>query len=405
MEKESNRTKLIAILFLFLIYLTFISLGLPDSILGAAWPVVYIDLGVSFDSLGIVSMVIVAGTIFSSLISSRFIKRFGTGIVASVSVLATAIAMIGYSLGSSLFIIAVFAILWGLGGGAIDVAMNNFVSRYYDALHMSWLHGFWGVGAFIGPLIIGVFINNNENWRGGFFAVAMILFAISILLFITLPVWKNKESGGDREPESEKTEEAFRKITDLSAAKPIQIRGVRDSMVAILVYCALQYTVGLWGSSFLVYAREFTAAQAAAGISLFFIGITAGRFLNGFLTRKFSASQLIRLGILLISAGTGLLFVPAGGIVPLIALLLLGIGCAPVYPTMMHETPRRFGSKYSSNIIGYQTAAAYIGATFFPPVVGLAANNISIFAIPVFIAILAVTMLFSTERINNVLSK
>ncbi|MDL2236847.1 MFS transporter [Christensenellaceae bacterium OttesenSCG-928-K19] len=387
-----------ATLFLLLIYLTYIALGLPDSLLGSVWPVMHTDLGTSFESAGIVSMVIAGGTIVSSLVSERLIRRFGTHRVSFVSVFATAGALLGYSLSPSMAMIALMAVPLGLGGGCIDSAMNNYVALHYEAKHMNWLHAFWGVGAFAGPLVMGVFMRQGDNWRGGYLAISIILFVIAILLTVSFPMWKKTGAAVT----GKKQEGQAELPPPVDARTAIRIRGVLPAMATFLVYCAAEYTIGLWGSSFLVYVRGFAAADAAMGVSLYYIGITAGRFLSGFLTAKMSSARLIRTGVVMVMIGGGLLFIPGPFFMPLVAFFFLGFGCAPIFPSMVHETPARFGENVSQKLMGWQLASSYVGATFIPPLVGILGNNTSMMVVPILMLLYGVVLFACTERINKV---
>lgn len=390
-----------ATFFLITIYITFISLGLPDSLLGASWPLMRLDFGMPLDSAGIATIIISGGTIISSLFSEKLIRRFGTGKVTAVSVLATAVALFGISFSSSFWFILLLGVPLGLGAGAVDAALNNYVALHYKAYHMSWLHCFWGVGAFCGPLIIAGFIE-NQNWRGGYLTVSILQLAVSALLFVTLPLWKRQgiTPGSDVLPKGSADE-----AQAPPAGNAFKIPGVPFALLTFLFYCAIEYTVGLWGSSYLAEGRGFTQAAAARGVSLFYIGITVGRALNGFLTIKFKNRTLVRVGIVVVLAGALLFLLPLPPSVSLAALCIMGLGCAPVYPSLIHETPRSFGAANSQKVVGLQMAFAYIGSTFMPPIVGLVARRTTITSIPIFPLVFAAGMLLCSETLNRIVQK
>lgn len=418
-----------ATFFLLLIYITFISLGLPDSLLGAAWPAMRMDFGLPLDMAGWLAMLISGATIVSSLFSEKAIRRFGTGKVTAFSVLLTAVSLLFASFAQNIFFFAFLSLPLGLGAGAIDSALNNYVATHYAARHMNWLHSFWGVGAFTGPLIIGGFLRQNNNWRGAYFAISGFQLAVALLLFVTLPLWKKMN-----QPASEKTpppqdETAVPQTDVLAAQTPAQSKtscsqaaptpqtepsvkpasaasvfalpGVSLALITFLIYCAAEYTVGLWGTSYLYEARGFTQADSTSASWLFYLGITVGRFLSGFVTFRISSSRLIWVGFSTLFAGALVLFLPLAPLFTLVAMFVLGVGCAPVFPGMIHETPRRFGKENSQKIVGYQMAASYIGSTFVPLIVGLASRYIGIFVVPFFILLYAIVMPLLYRRVQT----
>jgi fucose permease len=389
--------------FLVIIYLAFISLGLPDSLLGSAWPVMWQDLGTSIGSAGIVSMTIAGGTIVSSLASGAIVKRLGTGRVSLISCFLTAGALLGFSFSPSLVWLIIFAIPLGLGAGSVDAALNNYVAVNYKAHHMNWLHCFWGVGATMGPIIMSGYIGNNF-WRGGYVAVAIIQFAIVGILFVTLPLWKRVAANHEQ---NEATNKPERMPVDspLTKVKILQIKGVKPTLIAFLFYCGVEMTVGLWGASYLVSSRKITAESAALWISLYYAGITVGRLITGFISLKVSNRVLIRSGQIVTIVGGVILLLPLQGLSSLIGIILIGLGLAPIYPALLHETPARFGSENSAKLMGYQMAVAYTGTTFLPPLFGLIASQISLSIFPLIVLTFLALMLISVETINRTLSK
>lgn len=381
------------VLLLVIIYVSFISLGLPDSLLGSAWPSMYESLGVSMSNAGIISMIIAGGTIISSLLSDRVIKKFGTGPVTFVSVLMTAVALMGFSFSNAFVLLCLWAIPLGLGAGAVDAALNNFVALHYEARHMNWLHCFWGVGASAGPVIMSYYLVQRGSWNAGYRIISFMQFALVLVLLMALPLWKKARGASDNREKSAPKALGIVQLTRLPGAKPI--------LVAFFCYCSLETSVGLWGSSYLVAIRNITAETAARWISLYFLGITLGRFLSGFLAIKLAHKQMVRLGQLLIGFGVVLLLLPFSGL-PLIAgLFLIGLGCAPIYPSLLHETPDNFGSEYSQSIMGMQMACAYAGTTFMPPLFGILAARISYGIFPLYLSALLVLMVFMVKLLYN----
>lgn len=389
---------------LLVIYLAFISLGLPDSMLGASWPVTRLDLNAPLGMAGLLSMTVTVGTIVSSLLSGVVVRRFSTGLVTLASCVMTASALIGFSFAPSVVWLIVCAIPLGLGGGAVDAALNHYVAARYKAHHMSWLHCFWGVGATAGPMIMGAFLSGNASWRDGYLAVAGIQFALVIVLVFTLPLWRARSGKGSTSSDAEHSDSTS--LTDNEAAsKPLKVKGVKFALGSFLFYCGVEMTVGLWGSSYLVKERGLAADEAALWGSIYFAGITIGRLITGFITFKLSNRLLIRGGQLLTLTGVLLLLLPLPTGCALAGLLIIGLGLAPIYPCMLHETPARFGQEHAGKIMGYQMAVAYTGSTLLPPLLGLLAGFATIGIFPIYIAILAAAMMLFSERLNVLLNR
>ena len=375
-------------LLLGIIYLSFISLGLPDALLGAAWPDMYPEFQVPVSYAGMISMIIAFGTIISSLQSDRLTKKFGTGKVTAVSVGITAFALWGFSISHSFWMLCLWAIPYGLGAGAIDVALNNYVALHYSSKHMSWLHCFWGVGTIISPYIMSYALTTS-SWQNGYRMVSFLQMGITMILFVTLPVWKVNKTAEQQEEQHE--------VIGIRGA--VKIKGVPQLLLGFFSYCALESTLILWSSSYLVGAKGISAERAAAYAALFCSGITLGRFLAGFVTEKLGDHKMIRLGTTILLAGCAAVLLPIpSDTAALAGLVVMGIGCAPVYPSIIHATPANFGEKNSQAIIGIQMASAYVGSTFMPPVFGLIANHISITLLPVYVLIFIVLMFFMVEK-------
>ena len=377
-------------LLLAVIYLAFISLGLPDSLLGAAWPVMHVDLGASVSYAGAVTIIISIGTVLSSLLSDRLTNRFGAGKVTFISVLMTAVALLGFSASDSFWQICLWAVPYGLGAGAVDAALNNYVALHYTSRHMSWLHCFWGVGAAIGPYIMGYCLT-GVDWRGGYRIISCLQFALSAIILLSLPLWK-KRPGEIVEDKSE-TE-----TRTLGLIETLKLRGMPLVLIAFFAYCAVEQTSILWASSYLTQYRGVSEDAAARFASLFFLGITAGRFLNGFVADKLGDKKMIRIGIIIMAVGAVAVGLPIkSNILALIGLVVVGLGCAPVYPCIIHATPDNFGRENSQAAIGVEMASAYIGTTVTPPLFGLIAEHISIGLYPLYIFLFAAAALALTE--------
>ncbi|MCZ9980741.1 MFS transporter [Brachyspira hyodysenteriae] len=368
-------------LLLAIIYLSFISLGLPDALLGSAWPSMYKEFNVAISYAGIISMIISIGTIISSLQSDRLTKKFGAGKITAFSVAATAIALIGFSITHSYWMLCIWAIPYGLGAGSVDASLNNYVALHYESKHMSWLHCMWGIGATIGPYIMGYAITNN-NWNAGYRYISIIQIVLTAILFFSLPLW-NKNDEENKEKISTKV---------LSLKEIINIPGTKEIMICFFCYCAIESTTGLWASSYLNIYKGVDIKTAASFGSLFYIGITVGRAISGFITMKLNDNQMIVLGESLILIGIILMIIPTVNIVSLIGFIIIGLGCAPIYPSIIHSTPYNFGAENSQAIIGVQMASAYVGTSIMPPLFGYIANHISIYLLPFYLVIILILM-------------
>ena len=383
-------------LLLAVIYLAFISLGLPDSLLGSAWPVMQQEFAVPLSYAGMVTMIISGCTILSSLCSERMTHRLGTRAVTVASVLLTAVSLLGFSTASAFWMLCLWAVPYGLGAGAIDAALNNYVALHYSSRQMSWLHCFWGVGTIISPYIMSLSLTRS-GWQSGYRTVSLIQFGIVAVLLLTLPLWKANKPTDAGKPE--------RQDEVLGLRRALRIRGVPFLLTGFFAYCAAESTVGLWASSYLVSARQVSEEMAAAFGSLFYIGITAGRFLAGLVSDRLGDRRLIRIGACVGAAGILCLLLPIPADWPALGgLIIIGLGFAPIYPCIIHSTPHNFGAENSQAIIGIQMASAYIGSTFMPPLFGLLANHISIRLLPFFLAVFVLLMVWMLERTNRAVS-
>ncbi len=379
---------------LVIIYLSFISLGLPDSLLGAAWPSIYPGLDVPVSYAGIVSMIIAFGTIISSLQSDRLTKKYGTGKVTAVSVALTALALFGYSISSSFLMLCLWAIPYGLGAGSVDASLNNYVALHYESRHMSWLHCMWGVGATAGPYIMGYALTGGLGWNSGYRIISVIQVVLTAILFFSLPLWKKSPGqGGD---DSNAPKQAPLSLKDI-----VQIPGAKEVMICFFCYCAIEQTTGLWASSYLTLYKGVDAGTAAGFASMFYIGITVGRALSGFVTLKLNDRQMTLLGMAIVGLGVVIMLLPFGSNVSLAGFIIIGFGCAPIYPSIIHSTPTNFGEDKSQAIIGVLMASAYVGTCVMPPFFGFLARHISVSLLPLYLIVLLLLMLYTHEAMNK----
>lgn len=375
------------------IYLVFISLGLPDSLLGSAWPIMYQEFDVPISYSGIVFLIISGCTVFTSLHSDRLIKKFGTGKITFVSVLLTAISLFGFAFSKSYISLCFWSFPYGLGAGSIDVALNNYVALHYESRHMSWLHCMWGLGASVGPYIMSYAITKTNTWCLGYTIIGIIQMIIAFIAFMSISMWKDS-----------KQDDKTTNHSVLSLKEIISIPGAKQILISFFCYCAIEQTVGLWASSYLVLQCGLDEAIASGFASLFYIGITIGRALNGFLTYKLSDSKLIYLGLGIICLGTLLLLFNISDTTSLIGFSLIGLGCAPVYPCVIHSTPVIFGEENSRAMIGIQMASAYAGTTIMPPVFGVIARNIGINLLPSYLLVILI-LEFITYRYVEIMHR
>ncbi len=398
-------------LLLAMIYVAFISLGLPDSLVGAGWPVMHRDLGVPVGFAGIITMIIASGTIVSSLASERATRRFGTGAVTAVSVGMTAAALLGFSYSESFWMLCLWAIPYGLGAGAVDAALNNYVALHYAARHMNWLHSFWGVGASISPFIMSRTLTAGLGWSSAYLIVGAIQAVLTVLLIITLPLWgrvnriaPDRYGSAHREDPDAAPAASGRGSTHVPLARALRIPGVLLMLAAFFAYCALESTTILWASTYLATDRGAAAATAAAFGALFLLGITAGRFLAGFFADRIGDRHLIRGGFISVVAAAVMVVLPLGTpVLALAGLVLAGLGCAPIYPAIIHSTPANFGRRNSQAIIGIQMAAAYTGSTLAPPLFGAVSTWTGMWIFPLLLALLAGLGLVMSERLNRLI--
>lgn len=395
---------------LLIIYLSFISLGLPDALLGSAWPIMHEELKVPLSYSGSVYMLISCCTILSSLKSESLNRRFGTGKITAFSVLLTALAIFGFSMSRSFYMLLLFAIPYGLGAGSVDAALNHYVALHYSSRHMNWLHCMWGIGASIGPYIMGFVLQRGYSWSKGYLLIGMLQAGLTFLLFLSLGLWKEKEEDMNdlvkvemHEGEEGKKAMSFREI--------LRIPGAKECIASFFFYCAIEQTIGLWSGSFMVYSLRIDAKLAASLVALFYFGITFGRFLAGIFSAKWKDEELILGGIAILFLGIALLF-PAGlssgkqlfgmelrQVFVILSLLFMGLGCAPIYPAIIHSTPYNFGAENTSALIGKQMASAYIGSLSLPPIFGVLAKNFGTGLFPFYAVVLGIAMLYMYKQL------
>ena len=375
-----------------IIYLAFISLGLPDAVFGGSWPTMYQEFGVPVSFAGIVTVIISLGTIVSSLQSDRMTYKFGTGKVTAMSVAMTAVALFGFSISHSFIELCLWAIPYGLGAGGVDASLNNYVAVHYSSRVMSWLHCMWGLGAMTGPYILGFVLTGGGIWNDGYRTIAILQFVLTAILIVSLPLWKNRKTIVDEHGEEVPAQA-------LSLKEIFSITGAKEIMIAFFCYCALEQTAGLWASSYMVLHKGVAEEVAASYASMFYIGITVGRFVSGFITAKLNDKQMIRLGMSILSIGVIVLFLPLSEYIALAGFILIGIGCAPIYPCIIHSTPDIFGADKSQAIVGVQMASAYVGSLLMPSVFGILANHITVALLPMYLCVILVLMVVMYERL------
>ena len=378
-------------LLLLVIYLAFISLGLPDSLLGSGWPSMFISFDVPIHYGGIIAMIVASGTVISSLFSAKLIQRFGVAKITTISVLMTALALLGFAHSENFIFICILAIPLGLGAGCVDVALNNYVALHYRAIHMNWLHCFWGVGAAIGPMLMARYLAMGQSWKEGYNAVSWVQMGLVFILLLSIPLWGKRA----------KNQEASRgSQSKLSLMKLISLPGIKSALSVFFCYCTIEATFGLWGASYLVLVRDFKAEEAAKFVAIYYAGITIGRFISGFVSLKLNNQALVKLGQGLIVLGIVTLILPfQASILP--GFFLVGFGCAPIFPSLLHNTPHNFGKTNSESIMGLQMAFAYIGITLMPFIYGKLASYIGFSSLIWFLIIILSIKIYMNIRLNK----
>lgn len=376
-------------LLLAVIYISFISLGLPDALLGSAWPIMYPEMQVPISYSGIIFMIISVGTVISSLQSDRLTRRLATARVTAISVGMTAAALFGFSLSHSFPALCLWAIPYGLGAGSVDACLNNYMALHYESRHMSWLHCMWGLGVTVGPYILSQALTHGMTWNMGYRFIGVFQTILTAVLVLSIPLWKTAAHSGTDTPQGKPA----------GFAQLVSIPGAKETMMIFFCYCSLEQTVGLWSSSYLVLHRGINEETAAGFGALFFIGITIGRFLSGFLTMKFGDKSMVWLGLGIITFGIALILLPLGDLLALSGLVLVGLGCAPIYPSLIHATPTHFGAEHSQALIGLQMASAYVGTSLIPPLFGVVADLADISLFPLYLLALLLIMVVMHKKV------
>ncbi len=339
---------------LVVIYVVFISLGLPDSLLGVAWPVLHGEMGVPESFASVMSIIIGICTGGVSFVSGTLIRKFGTARVTLASIFVTAFGLIGISLSPNIVLMIIFSIILGYGAGAIDTGVNNFVSLHYNASHMNFLHCFWGVGVTVSPVIMSLFLGGEEgSWRNGYRVVALLQVLIALSVVAVLKKWLNVEKNtvDSVADEEEKEEKGFFEI--------MKIKGVPVSILSLGLYCSMEFMCGTWGATYIVNVFALEPAVAAKWVSLYYGGIMLGRLVSGFIATKLGDNKLIKLGIAFSVLGIAILLLPIGK-ASLVGFLVMGFGFGPIFPSVLHNIPERFGVKYSADITGFHMGGAYM---------------------------------------------
>lgn len=380
-------------LLLAIIYISFVSLGLPDALLGAAWPIMHMELGVPLSYAGGIAILISAGTVVSSLLSDRLTKWLGPGKVTAISVGMTAVALFGFSVSTHYWQLCLWAIPYGLGAGSVDASLNNYVALHYASRHMSWLHCMWGLGASVGPYVMGAALSGGMGWDSGYRYIAIFQIILTAVIFLSLPLWK---------PRPDAVDGSGKAAQPLTMKQILAILGAREVLLAFFCYCAAEQTAILWSATYLVDHVGMDKEIAASFASMFLIGLTVGRGISGFITYKLNDANMIRLGQGIMMLGIVIMVLPLGRYAALVGLMLFGLGCAPIYPCVIHSTPDHFGAENSQAIIGVQMAAAYVGICLMPPLFGLIANYITVSLMPLYLAMITVVMIVMCERLNRV---
>jgi fucose permease len=374
---------------------SFISLGLPDGVMGAAWPAVRVDFGQPLEAVGIFTLTGTLCAAAASYFAGPIVKRIGTGLVVAVSCLMTGLALVGYSIVPSFAWLVVMAVPMGLGAGTVDASLNHFVAAHYSSKHMNWLHGFWGIGATAGPLIMGWAVASAAGWTLGARTIGLMQLALAVVLFLTLSLWSREQVLAPTAEENSASAES-------ASFKPVQTLATWLAPCTFLLYVAAEMGTGLWAASILVTGRGMPLAQAVVWVSVYFGAITVGRFGVGFIANKLGNRKLVQIGIGVATLGATL-FAAYGwvGDASLAGLVLMGLGCAPVFPSLMHETARRFPDDIASKVIGRQMMFAYAGGSVIPAVFGLIAAWAGLAAVMPVVAALLVALLFITTWLDS----
>lgn len=382
-----------ATVILLVIYIAFIGLGIPDSLFGTAWPAIYPEFGADVGSAGFVTLIISGCTVISSLFAARIINRFGVGIAAAFSTALTAAALLGFSLSNSLYVLCLLSVPLGLGAGCIDSGLNNYVALHYKASHMSFLHCFYGIGVTLSPYLMSLALAGGQ-WRRGYRFAFYIQLAITVVLLIAIPFW----DGASRKDEFSEASVRTLKISEM-----LKMPSVRASSFVFFGSCALENVCGTWSSTYLVNTKGMTADTAALLVMLYYAGMAAGRFLSGVLACRMSCRRIIKIGQSVVLLAIIMLFLPLPREFSGAALFMIGIGNGPLFPNMVHLTPKNFGAEISQSVMGMQMAVAYLGIMSMPLLFGFIAGRLSSAAFPYFISAMYLILIVSGVMLEKIL--
>ncbi len=380
---------------LVVIYIAFIGLGVPDSLIGSAWPVIHSEMNIPVEAVSILTFTISGCTVLSSMFSAGILNKLGTAKVTAFSTAMTAAALLGFSFAPSFWFMIPLAVILGLGAGAIDSGLNNYVALHFKASHMNFLHCFYGVGVSLSPYLMSQALS-NAGWRGGYRYAFYVQASITLLLIISVPMWKKTSSAKENEEENSVN------LTLLQMAKMPEVRQV---WIIMLATNAIEYACGVWGSTYLVSEKGFDAKHGALALTVYYVGMSTGRFVSGLLSDKINTWKRIGIGTVILASAIAIMLLPLHGAVTVIGLFLVGLGNGSIYPNMIHLTPHNFGKDVSQSVMGSQIAFAYIGVMLAPPAVSLISGLFGIKIYPVLLAVLYVIMIIALRSFINRLKK
>ncbi len=379
---------------LVVIYIAFIGLGVPDSLIGSAWPAIHTQMNIPVEAVSVLTLFISGCTVLSSMFSTGILNKLGTAKVTAFSTAMTAAALLGFSFAPSFWVMIPLAVILGLGAGAIDSGLNNYVALHFKASHMNFLHCFYGVGVSLSPYLMSLALS-NAGWRGGYRYAFYVQAAITILLIVSIPLWKKSSSA----------EEAEEKGVNLTLRQMAKMSEVRQVWIIMLATNAIEYACGVWGSTYLVEQKGFSAELGALALTVYYVGMSVGRFVSGLISNKISTWKRIGIGSVVLAPAIILMLLPLNGTVTVIGLFLVGLGNGSIYPNMIHLTPHNFGKDVSQAVMGSQIAFAYIGVMLAPPMVSLVSGLFGIKVYPILLAVLYVIMVVTLKCFVNRLKK
>lgn len=381
------------LLLLAIVYVAFVSLGLPDAVMGVIWPAMRADMGQPLAALGVLTLTMTVCAALSAGLAGRIVARVGTGVVVAASCLMTALALVGFSVAPSFAWLVLLGIPLGAGGGAVDASLNHFVAAHYSSRHMNWLHGFWGVGATTGPAVMGLALASPGGWTRGILTLGLAQLTLAALLWATLSLWRRERCHPTDAAAADEPPVVF---------KPVARSALWLAPLCFLFYVAAEMGTGLWAASILVNNRGIGLAQAGFWVSVYFGSITLGRFGVGLVSDRLGNRRLVHLGVTLALAGATLFALPGlPALLSLAGLVLMGLGCAPVFPSLMHEAARRFPADVARTVIGRQMMAAYAGGSVIPAAFGLLATWVGLGAVMPMVVLLLIALLWATRALDQ----